>query len=216
MAVSVRELARAVDHTLLRPDATEQDVARLCEEAARYGFFAVCVPPCYVRLCADELRESEVEVATVVSFPFGVDSTAVKRAAIRDAVARGASELDVVMNVSRFLSGDHGYVAEELSGLVEEAAASGGGERGPLVKVIVETAYLSDEEKVLAARIVARSGADFVKTSTGFGPGGATAADVALLRAEVPGRLGVKASGGIRTLRDAVEHARTQGPRGWG
>jgi deoxyribose-phosphate aldolase len=204
LSVSARELARAVDHTLLKPDATERDVVRLCEEAARYGFAAVCVPPCYVGLCAEELRGSEVEVATVVSFPFGADSMAVKRAAIRDAIAQGASELDVVMNISRFLSGDYGYVAEEVSGLVEEVASSGGGAR-PLLKVILEIAYLTEEQKRVAAGIVAESGADFVKTSTGFGPGGATAGDVALLRGVVPEEVGVKASGGIRTLRDALE-----------
>src|SRR5918997_1662826 len=165
----VREFAKTVDHTLLKPDATEEEIKKICGEAARYHFAAVCIPPCYVRLAAKELRGTDVKVATVVSFPFGNDATAVKTAAVREAITRGASEIDVVM------------------------------------KVIIETAYLSDKMKRLATQIVAASGADFVKTSTGFGPGGATVEDVALLREEAPEGLAVKASGGIKTLEDALD-----------
>ncbi len=207
MAMRVREFAKTVDHTLLKPDAKEGDVVRICEEAARYHFAAVCVPPCYVRLAARELRGADVKVATVVSFPFGYDTTPVKAAAIREAISAGALELDVVMNISKFLSGEFAYVADELSTLVGEVSvvAMNNGLNDVVVKVIIETAYLSDKMKRLAAQMVAASGADFVKTSTGFGPAGAMPEDVALLREEAPEGIAVKASGGIRTLDDAMD-----------
>ena len=207
MGMRVREFAKTVDHTLLKPDSAEADVRRLCEEAAYHHFAAVCVLPCYVRLAARELRGTDVKVATVISFPFGADTTAVKAVAVRDAIQGGAVELDVVMNVSRFLSGDFGYVADELTSLNGEvgAVAMNNGLNDAVLKVIVETAYLSDQMKRLAVQIVAASGADFIKTSTGFGPGGATPDDVALLRQEAPEGLAVKAAGGIRTLDDALD-----------
>src|SRR5215203_3206713 len=188
----VREFAKTVDHTLLKPEATEQDIVRLCKEASHYHFAAVCIPPSYVPLAARELRRADVKVATVISFPFGYEPTAVKIAAVREAVTRGASELDVV---------------EELASLTQEvsAVAMNNGLNDVVVKVILETAYLSDEMKRLATQIVAASGADFVKTSTGFAPAGATPEDVALLREEAPESLAVKASGGIRTLEDALD-----------
>jgi deoxyribose-phosphate aldolase len=203
----VREFAKTVDHTLLKPDAKEQDVGRLCEEAARYHFAAVCVPPCYVRLAANELRGADVKVATVVSFPFGYDATAVKAVAVREAITGGAAELDIVMNISKFLSGEFDYVADELASLTQEVSvvAINNGLNDVVVKVIIETACLSDKMKRLATQIVAASGADFVKTSTGFAPSGATLEDVALLREEAPEGLAVKASGGIRTLEDALD-----------
>jgi deoxyribose-phosphate aldolase len=207
VAMRVREFAKTVDHTLLKPDVKEEDIRRLCEEASRYHFAAVCVPPCYVRLASRELRGVDVKVATVVSFPFGADTTAIKAAAIRDAITGGASELDIVMNISKFLSGEFDYVADELTSLVGEvsAVAMNNGLNDVVVKVIIETAYLSGKMKRLATQIVAASGADFVKTSTGFGPAGATVEDVALLREEAPEGLAVKASGGIRTLEDALD-----------
>ena len=207
MGMRVREFAKTVDHTLLKPDAAESDVRRLCREAAHYHFAAVCVLPCHVRLASRELRGTDVKVATVVSFPFGADATAVKAAAVRDAIQGGASELDVVMNISKFLSGEFAYVAEELASLNGEvsAVAMNNGLNDAVLKVIVETAYLTDKKKRLAVQIVASSGADFVKTSTGFGPGGATPEDVALLREEAPEGLAIKASGGIRTLEDALD-----------
>jgi deoxyribose-phosphate aldolase len=206
VAMRVREFAKTLDHTLLKPDATEEDVRKLCGEAAHHHFAAVCVPPCHVRLAARELRGTDVKVATVVSFPFGADTTAVKAAAIRDAMGGGASELDVVMNISKFLSGGFAYVAEELSSLNGEvsAVAINNGLNDAVLKVIIETTYLSDNMKRLAVQIVAASGADFVKTSTGFGPSVATE-DVALLREEAPEGLAVKASGGIRTLEEALD-----------
>ena len=207
MAMRVREFAKTIDHTLLKPDTKGADVRRLCEEAARHHFAAVCIPPCYVKLAARELRGTDVKVATVVSFPFGADTTAVKAAAVRDAIVGGASEIDVVMNISKFLSGEFSYVAEELSSLNGEvsAVAMNNGLNDAVLKVIIEAAYLTGEMKRLAVQIVAASGADFVKTSTGFGPGGATLEDVALLREEAPEGLAVKASGGIRTLDDALD-----------
>jgi deoxyribose-phosphate aldolase len=206
VAVGVGELARTIDHTLLKPDAKEADVRQLCEEAAQHHFASVCIPPGYVRLAAGELHGTDVMVATVVSFPFGYDTTAVKAAAVRDAISGGATELDVVMNISKFLSGESTYVAEELATLNQQAgaAARDHGLDHVGLKVIIETAYLTEEMKRLAVRVVAESGADFVKTSTGFGPGGATVEDVALLREEAPEGLAVKASGGIRTLQDAL------------
>jgi len=203
----VREFAKTVDHTLLKPDATEEDVRRVCREAAHYHFAAVCVLPCHVRLAARELRGKDVKVATVVSFPLGADTTMVKAAAIRDAIQGGASEIDVVMNVSKFLSGEFAYVAEELASLSGEvsAVAMDNGLNDAVLKVIVETGYLSDKMKRLAVQMVTASGADFVKTSTGFGPSVATTEDVALLREEAPEGLAVKASGGIRTLEEALD-----------
>lgn len=207
MAMRVREFAKTVDHTLLKPDATEEQISKLCAEAAEYHFAAVCIPPCYVKLAAGELRGTDVKVATVISFPFGNDTTPVKVAAVRDAVTKGASELDVVMNFSKFLSGDFDYVADELASLTQEVSvvAMNNGLNDVVLKVIIETAYLNDKMKRLATRIVASSGADFVKTSTGFGPGGATPEDVALLREEAPEGIAIKASGGIRTLEDAID-----------
>lgn len=203
----MREFAKTVDHTLLKPNITEDDVVRLCGEAAHYHFAAVCVPPCYVRRAAKELRGVDVKVATVVSFPFGEDTTKIKVASARDAIIGGASELDVVMNVSRFLSGDFNYVAEEISSITQEVSvvAMNNGLTDVVMKVIVETAYLDDKMKRLATQIVAASGADFIKTSTGFAPFGATPEDVALLREEAPEGLAVKASGGIRTLQEAMD-----------
>jgi deoxyribose-phosphate aldolase len=207
VGMRVREFAKTVDHTLLKPDATEGEVRRLCREAAHYHFAAVCVLPCYVRLAARELRGTDVKVATVISFPFGADATVVKATAVRDAIVGGASELDVVMNISKFLSGEFAYVAEELVSLNGEvsAVAMNNGLNDAVFKVIIETAYLTDKMKRLAVQIVVASGADFIKTSTGFGPGGATTEDVALLREEAPERLAVKASGNIRTLEDALD-----------
>jgi deoxyribose-phosphate aldolase len=207
LGMRVREFAKTVDHTLLKPTSTEAEILKLCEEAARYHFAAVCVLPCHVRLAARTLRGSDVKVATVVSFPFGADTTVVKAASVRDAIVGGASEIDVVMNISKFLSGEFSYVAEELASLNGEvsAVAMNNGLNDAVLKVIIETGYLTDEMKRLAVQIVASSGADFVKTSTGFGPSGAVAEDVYLLREEAPEGLSVKASGGIRTLEDAIE-----------
>jgi deoxyribose-phosphate aldolase len=190
-----RGLARYIDHTLLRPDATEAEVRRLAAEAAGHGFASVCVPPVYVPLAAEALKGTSVAVGTVVAFPFGYVHPKIRRAESRQAVADGAGELDTVLNLSWLKSGEDGRVLEDLAGWV---AAMRLEREGLILKVILETTLLTDEEKLRGARLVVESGADFVKTSTGFAKGGATVADVALLAKAVAGRIGVKASGGIR------------------
>jgi deoxyribose-phosphate aldolase len=188
-------LAKFIDHTLLRPDATEAEVRRLVAEAAGHGFVSVCIPPVYVALAAEALKGTLVAVGTVVGFPFGYVHPEIRRAESRQAVADGAGELDTVLNLSWLKSGEEGRVLDDLAGWV---AAMRRERDGLILKVILETALLTDEEKLRGARLIVESGADFVKTSTGFAKGGATVADVALLAKAVEGRIGVKASGGIR------------------
>jgi len=188
-------LARYIDHTLLRPEATGAEVRRLVAEAAEHGFASVCIPPVYVPLAAEILRGTPVAVGTVVGFPLGYVHPEVRRAESRLAVAEGAGELDTVLNLSWLKSGEDRRVLDDLAGWVEAMRA---GREGLIFKVILETALLTEEEKVRGARLVVEAGADFVKTSTGFSKGGATLEDVALLVRTVAGRIGVKASGGIR------------------
>jgi len=189
-------LARRIDHTTLRPDATRTDIERLCDEARVFGCAAACVAPVWVAAAARGLAESGVAVASVVGFPHGTGTAAGKADEARRALGEGAAEIDLVMAIGLFKSGDVGAVEREIAGVVAAARAR----PDALVKVILETAFLDDREKIEACRIAEAGGADFVKTSTGFGPGGATVPDVALLARTVGGRLGVKASGGIRTL----------------
>nr|BCX00062.1 MAG: deoxyribose-phosphate aldolase [Bacteroidota bacterium] len=198
--LSPMELAARIDHTLLRPEATEQDIRRLCEEARTYGFASVCVNPYWVPLVAEELAESPVRVCTVVGFPLGANRTSTKVQEALEAIRNGARELDMVQHVGLLKSGAHQALQADIRAVVEAAHA-----HGVLVKVILETALLSDEEKILSAQLAQQAGADFVKTSTGFGPGGATVHDVALLRRVVGPAMGVKASGGIRTRQQAEE-----------
>jgi deoxyribose-phosphate aldolase len=195
-----RDLARFIDHTLLRPDATADDIDTLCDEARTYGFAAVCVNPTWVRRCAQRLRGSGVRVASVVGFPFGAGTTEVKAMETRRAIRDGAREIDMVINIGALRSGDHELVRRDI-----EKVADACREAGALTKVIIETAYLTDEEKVVVSHLAKLARADFVKTSTGYGPGGATAHDVLLMRETVGPKLGVKASGGIRTAEDARE-----------
>ena len=187
-----------MDHTLLRPEATRAEVERLLEEALYFGCAAACVNPCWVALGAEKLRGSKVKVATVAGFPLGATSTSAKCAEARAAISEGAQEIDVVMNIGAMKSGEFARVEDDIRSVVEVCRAA-----GVIVKVILENAYLADEEKVKACEIVKRSGADFVKTSTGFGPSGATEADVRLMRQAVGPGMGVKAAGGIRTLAEA-------------
>ena len=201
----VEELAKTIDHTLLRADGTVEDVERLCREAARHHFATVCVFPYFVPLAHELLKAADVKVCAAVAFPFGAEAARTKVVAAEEAVRRGADELDVVMNVPAMLSGDFGRVRDELTSVVRavrlRAVNSG---KGPvIVKAIIETCYLSNKMKKLACKIVEQAGCDFVKTSTGVGPGGATVQDVELLRDCVGPHVGVKASGGIRTCRDA-------------
>ena len=195
----VRALARLMDHTLLRPQATRSQIERLADEARQWCFGTICVNSTWVPLAVERLRGSGVKVAAVVGFPFGATVTSVKRAEAQAAILAGAEEVDMVMNVGAMKSGDLETVENDIRGVAEICH-----EGGALLKVILENAYLSDEEKVEACRIVKRAGADYVKTSTGFAPSGATAADVRRMRETVGPEMGVKAAGGIRTLADAV------------
>jgi deoxyribose-phosphate aldolase len=184
--------------TLLKPDATAQQITTLCKEASQYGFASVCVNPTWVRLCRDELRESVVMVCTVVGFPLGANSTDTKVFETRKAIDDGADEIDMVINIGRLRSRDHDYVKRDIEAVVDEA-----GQRAR-VKVILENCYLNDQEKVQACLLSKKAGAAFVKTSTGFGKHGARLADVALMRKVVGAELGVKAAGGIRDYDSAL------------
>jgi len=187
-----------IDHTLLKPDATQDQIAQLCYEAKKYGFASVCVNPSYVKLCADLLKETDVLVCTVIGFPLGATSTETKVFEAQKALRDGATEVDMVINVGALKSRDYERVQRDIAAVARAVHAG-----GALLKVIIEAALLTDEEKVAACQIAKVSGADFVKTSTGFGPGGATAEDVALMRRVVGVGMGVKASGGIRSYEDA-------------
>lgn len=197
-ALTDTPIAALIDHTLLKPEATPAQIEALCAEAARYRFASVCVNPAFVPLCAGLLRSSPVAVCTVIGFPLGATTTKTKVFEATQAAGNGARELDMVIAIGRLKAGEYREVAEDIHAVVAAGHAA-----GALVKVIVETALLSDEEKALACLLAARAGADFVKTSTGFSGGGATAADIALMRRAVGPGLGVKASGGVRTLADA-------------
>ncbi len=191
-------LSHLIDHTVLKPDATQDEIAQLAYEARKYGFASVCVNPSYVKLCSDLLKGSDVVVCTVVGFPLGATSTEAKVFEAQKAVRDGATEVDMVINVGALRSRDYELVERDIASVARVVHAG-----GAILKVIIETALLSDEEKVAASQLAKVAGADFVKTSTGFGPGGATAQDVALMRRVVGPKMGVKASGGIRTYADA-------------
>jgi len=193
-------LARMIDHTLLKPDATRQDVEKLCAEAKLYRFASVCINPSYVKLCAQLLRDTDVKVCTVIGFPLGATSSAAKAFETDQAVRDGAREVDMVINVGMLKSGELEFVEEDILTVTSTAHRY-----GVLTKVIIETGLLTDEEKVKACALAKRAGADFVKTSTGFAKGGATASDIALMRKVVGPELGVKASGGVRSQEQALE-----------
>ena len=197
-AATARDWAGFVDHTLLKPEATEADITRLCEEAARYRFASVCVNPSWVKTAACVLRGSGVPVCTVVGFPLGATLADVKAYETRRAMFDGAREIDMVINIGALKSGDDCAVEYDIRAVVEAAHGE-----GVLVKTIIETALLTDEEKVRACLSAKRAGADFVKTSTGFAKSGATVADVALMRRTVGPDLGVKAAGGVKGIEDA-------------
>lgn len=191
-----KPIASYIDHTLLKADATRDDIIRIAGEAASYGFASVCVNPCWVPLCRKLLEGTGVKVCTVVGFPLGASSSTAKAAETAAAVEDGADEIDMVVNIGYLRSGMDDEVLGDIKA-VREAC------RGKVLKVIIEACLLTDEEKIRACRLAEEAGADFVKTSTGFSSGGATVADVALMRKAVGGRLKVKAAGGIRTLADA-------------
>jgi len=190
-------VAALIDHTLLRPEATAADIRALCAEARTYGFASVCVNPYWVPLAVGELTGSAVKICTVVGFPLGASATAAKVCETEIAVRAGAQEIDMVLNAGE-LRADHREAVQQDIQAVVDAAHRG----GAIVKVILETALLNDDQKVAACELAKAAGAEFVKTSTGFGPGGATTHDVALMRRVVGPQIGVKASGGIRTLDD--------------
>ena len=192
-----RNIAQYIDHTLLRANATEAQIRRLCEEAMEYHFASVCVNTCYVPLAAELLKGSGVKTCCVVGFPLGAMSTEGKAFEAADAVKKGAEEVDMVINVGAIKSGNWDYVKEDIERVVKASHDKA------LVKVIIETCLLTDEEKVHACITAKEAGADFVKTSTGFSTGGATVEDIQLMRETVGSEMGVKASGGVRTLADA-------------
>jgi deoxyribose-phosphate aldolase len=190
------DLAHWIDHTILAPDATEAQVAPLCREAIEHGFRSVCVNPIHLRFVADALRGSKVVACSVISFPFGAMPTRTKAAEAAAAVEDGAGEVDMVLAVGLLRGGRHDDVRADVAAVKRACGKA-------LLKVIIETCYLDDEQKVMACRLSQEAGADFVKTSTGYGKGGATTADIALMRKTVGPEMGVKASGGIRTYETA-------------
>ena len=197
-----RELARLIDHTLLKPDATSAQIEQLCQEAFQYGFATVCVNPTWVQLAATLLRDTPVKVCTVVGFPLGASTSDIKGEEAADAIYRGAREIDMVINIGALKSGEDLLVLSDIQSVVRKAREIA------VVKVIIEAALLTDAEKIRACRLAQQAGADFVKTSTGFGPGGATVADVALMRHTVGPAMGVKAAGGIHDRETALAMVR--------
>jgi deoxyribose-phosphate aldolase len=191
-------LAHMIDHTVLKPDATQDQIAQLCYEARKYGFASVCVNPANVKLCTQLLKDSGVPVCTVVGFPLGATSTEAKVFESQQAIRDGATEVDMVINVGALKSRDYELVERDIASIARVCHAG-----NAILKVIIEAALLTDEEKVVACQLAKVAGADFVKTSTGFGPGGAAVEDVALMRRVVGPTMGVKAAGGIRTYEDA-------------
>jgi deoxyribose-phosphate aldolase len=194
------DLAQYIDHTLLRPDASPEDIDRLCDEAVEYGFAAVCINPTWVARAKKRLRPSGITVASVVGFPLGANTPAIKAMEARRALRDGAREIDMVVNIGALKGGEHDLVRRDIAGVSDACR-----EVGALNKVIIEAAYLSDEEKVIACRLAVTGRAHYVKTSTGFGPGGATIFDVALMREVVGAKVGVKAAGGIHTADEVRE-----------
>jgi deoxyribose-phosphate aldolase len=189
-------LAGMIDHTLLKAEATQAEIAKLIDEAKKYQFASVCVNPTWVSYAAEQLAGTPVKVCTVIGFPLGATTSETKAFEAKDAVAKGASEVDMVINIGALKDGDDNRVMQDIKAVVDAVSGKA------LVKVIIETCLLTDEEKVRACELAAKAGADFVKTSTGFSTGGATVEDVALMRKTVGEQLGVKASGGVRSLDD--------------
>ncbi len=194
------DLAAYIDHTALKPDTTADDIDKLCGEAEQYHFASVCVNPVWVKRAAGNLRGSDVKTCSVIGFPLGASTPEIKAMEARKAVRDGAREVDMVINVGALKSGDHQAVLTDIEKVVDSAHES-----GVIVKVILETFLLTDEEKVMASSLAKKAKADYVKTSTGFGGGGATVYDVALMRETVGPDMGVKASGGVRTAADVEE-----------
>ncbi|CDM68772.1 Deoxyribose-phosphate aldolase [Clostridium bornimense] len=193
------KLSRMIDHTILKADATKEEVQALCKEAKEYNFASVCINPSHISLANRELQGTEVKVCTVIGFPLGANATEVKRFETKVAIEDGATEVDMVINVGKLKEKDYDYVLKDIEAVVEAAKGKA------LVKVILETCLLNDEEKKIACLLSKKAGADFVKTSTGFSTGGATEEDIRLMRETVGEDMGVKASGGVRTYNDAIK-----------
>ena len=205
MRLTPHDIAKMLDHSTLQPFLTDEDIRKGCELALRYDTASVCARPCDMPLVASLLRGSDVKVCTVIGFPHGTHRTAIKVAEAKQALADGCTELDMVINIGKLLGGDEDYVRDEIRQIVQVAH-----EAGALVKVILETCYLTDAQKVIACHLSEEAGADFVKTSTGYGTKGCTIQDLQLMRRSVSERVQVKGSGGIRDL-DTVLSARAVG-----
>ena len=193
------QIAKMIDHTILKPEATEKEVLKLCKEAVEYNFASVCINPSMVPVAATALEGTDVEVCTVIGFPLGANTSAVKAFETKDAIAKGADEVDMVINIGALKDKNYELVYEDIKAVVDAA------NKEALVKVIIETCYLTDEEKKIACELAVKAGTDYVKTSTGFGTGGSTPADIKLMRETVGENIGVKASGGVRCEEDAVK-----------
>ena len=192
------ELNRMIDHTILKPEATEAAVQKIIDEAKEYNFFSVCINPCWVAFASEQLADTDVAVCTVIGFPLGVNTPEVKAYEAADAIKNGANEVDMVINIGALKSQQYDHVRQDIQGVVDAAKGKA------LVKVIIETALLTDEEKVKACELAKEAGADFVKTSTGFSTGGAKVADIRLMRETVGPDMGVKASGGVHNAEEAL------------
>ncbi|HCT5826017.1 deoxyribose-phosphate aldolase [Enterococcus faecalis] len=192
------ELNRMIDHTILKPEATEVAVQKIIDEAKEYNFFSVCINPCWVAFASEQLADTDVAVCTVIGFPLGANTPEVKAYEAADAIKNGANEVDMVINIGALKSQQYDYVRQDIQGVVDAAKGKA------LVKVIIETALLTDEEKVKACELAKEAGADFVKTSTGFSTGGAKVADIRLMRETVGPDMGVKASGGVHNAEEAL------------
>lgn len=192
------ELAKMIDHTLLKPEATAEQIKKLCEEARDYGFASVCINPCQVKLAAKMLRDTDVKVCTVIGFPLGANTSEVKAYETKDAIENGAEEIDMVMNIGAMKSGDYELVKKDVQAVVDAAKGR------TIVKVILENCLLEKDEIKKACEICKQAGADYVKTSTGFNKSGATVEDVELMRETVGDEMGVKAAGGIRDTKTAM------------
>lgn len=192
------ELNRMIDHTILKPEATEAAVQKIIDEAEEYNFFSVCINPCWVAFASEQLADTDVAVCTVIGFPLGANTPEVKAYEAADAIKNGANEVDMVINIGALKSQQYDHVRQDIQGVVDAAKGKA------LVKVIIETALLTDEEKVKACELAKEAGADFVKTSTGFSTGGAKVADIRLMRETVGPDMGVKASGGVHNAEEAL------------
>ena len=192
------ELNRMIDHTILKPEATEAAVQKIIDEAKEYNFFSVCINPCWVAFASEQLADTDVAVCTVIGFPLGANTPEVKAYEAADAIKNGANEVDMVINIGALKSQQYDYVRQDIQGVVDAAKGKA------LVKVIIETALLTDEEKVKACELAKEAGADFVKTSTGFSTGGAKVADIRLMRETVGPDMGVQASGGVHNAEEAL------------